>query len=835
MHRITGGLLTIVAFLLAFVSPAAAQISGHIDTIGFGGRYRPGCWTPLLVKITLAGATPGNYELRVWQHDLDGDLPYFSRPITLSGNANEQGFWTAFLPEPIHGGLTNGNSVSGELASKLRVTVNDASGKELAQIPLARATADSVDPDSGPYTKGRASRFVLFIGTGAAPPLKDYGEHDNILGIKEDLADVRLEPEQLPEAAIAYEGVDAIVWLGGDPAELGKGNGDRLNAIRDYVRRGGHLVLATPAEDWQQLLGFGDLLPVDISGTELNVQQSPLRDLTDRMAFPARNIPGAPRTNPWTHNDVSMTLATATPRPGAVVDLYADRVANPQGEKDQTPWLVRHSYGFGCVSWVGQGLGSPVLSNRLNWGWPEVWETVLGADDSPNVWPSPSIKARFEANARRDVGFTILDSMNLTGRAAQLIGITILFFIGYWLLAGPGTFFWLRYKGRATLNWFAFGAMALVATAMTLLLVKLIVRGSPEVKHVSLVRIDMADASTPSIATSRLGMYIPRDGPQSIALRDADLAFGPTVTPFPIHPAMHSMRDGDRYLYAAPREYRVNVPSGDSGEAAAAGRSPAATDIPFRTTMKRLRAQWFGPREERINGDAALQMGSVLISGTLRNQTGHDLRNVYLAFRYQTPGGIASNWIMYVLNWKDGTPLDLGQCFLPNGKTLMDVTVGTDQGDAQPGGDIPVHGRTIDWGEIFARAPKLTANTIGLDEVGVHDFDVDLPLSVPLLSFFNALPPAENESRGGEYTKTRADLFRSGLREWDISNALMAGRLVIVAQADHVPIPLPLDVDSSKVEGTGTTIYQFVLPLKPVPAEPPSTRPTSQPATQSTH
>ena len=46
-------------------------------------------------------------------------------------------------------------------------------------------------------------------------------------------------------------------------------------------------------------------------------------------------------------------------------------------------------------------------------------------------------------------------------RATTLVGVTILFFVAYWLLAGPGTFFWLRYRRQATLSWFWFGAVAL--------------------------------------------------------------------------------------------------------------------------------------------------------------------------------------------------------------------------------------------------------------------------------------------------------------------------------------------------------------------------------------
>lgn len=838
MHRIIGGLLTIVAVsfaLLVSASPAfAQQITGKIDTIGFDGAYRPGCWTPLAVRLSLAGATPGNFELRVYQHDLDGDQPYFSRPISLSGGGSEQTFWTCFIPEPIQGGLTAAGTTPQELASKLRVTVNDAgNGRELAQVPLAGATATSVDPIVANWSeKSRATRFVLFIGTSAAPALRDY-DPKFLFGIKENLADVRLRPEQLPEAAVAYEGVDAIVWLEGDPSELERGGGQRLNAIRSFVRRGGHLVLCTPTQ-WQQLVGFGDLLPVSISGTEQNTLQSPLRDLADRVPFPARTRDnqsnGAPISNPWDRFTTPFTIATAQARPSAVVDLYADRIADAERDEDRTPWLVRMPYGMGCVSWVGQDLGSRELAERANWGWPAVWETVLGSAGTPAVHPPDNTKDRFRTDRRKDLGFTVLEGMNLTGRAAQLIGLTILFFIGYWLIAGPGAYFFLRYKGRATLNWFAFGVLAVGATALTLLLVRLVVRGDPDVRHVSLVRIDMADPTDPAMAVSRLGMYVPQDGALAVSLKDADLEQGPSVTGFPIHPALHAAKEGDRFLYAAPRTYRVNVPGGDGGEsaeaAAASDRSSAVTRVPFRTTMKRLRAQMFGMRSDRISGNAALKSPAEgYIAGSIFNDTQRDLKNVYVAFRHQTPGGVPTDWMFYFATWKAGATVDLNVAFNPQGtKLAREILVGKNNDSARPNLDFPVRGWMADWRDYLGT--RLTISNVNIDDVAVNDLGQGVPVSVPVLSFFNRIPTIENDLAGGARSVNRADLYRSGLREWDVSNALLAGRLVVVAQADNVPIPLPLEVDGDPVEDTsGTTIYQFVLPLAQIPSPP------KQPAT----
>ena len=809
-----------------FVATASAQVTGRVESIGFGGDYRPGSWTPMVIRLTPNGAPTAFYELRVWQHDLDGDVPYFSTRVSLTASAGEQPFWTYFIPEPIHEGLTNDNSTAAELAQRLRITIHDSAGKELAQVPVGNAPMRSIELPGAGNAPARPWRFVLFVGPGASPALADY-EQSKIVGIKENLSYARVTVDNLPENVIGYGGIDAVVWLDGDPSTLATSGGLRFDALKDYVRNGGHLVLSTPA-NWQQLNGFDELMPVDISGTEINALQSPLAEITGKVTFP-EGVEGLPERNPWSRYKVGQTIAVGTPRAGAVVDEYSDRIRDPIGPNDQTPWLVRRAYGFGCVSWVAQDLGSRELLDRANWGWPAVWELILGATPSapiqtaPVVEPRPLDKRRYAAGGQRDFGYAVLDAMNLTGRGATLVGVTILFFIAYWALAGPGAFFWLKYKRRATLNWFAFGTVALIATAVTLGLVKLLLRGKPEVRHISLVRID-ADRNRPAIITSRMGMYIPRDGAQRIeipAVPEAAAGSPPTLTPFPIHPTLHRQKDGDKYLFAAPREYRVSVPTDETA-------TSAVSDVPFRTTMKRLEAEWSGAVDDRIEGNPKLEPSASnvgYISGTLKNLTSRDLRNVYIAFRHEPRGGgRPTDWMMYVYRWKSGDVIDLAAAFNPQGtKTPIDITIGGDKRVA-PNPEFPVRGWLTAWMEYYT--PLLKPNTMG-DVATVTDLDAEIPTSVPLLSFYNRMPVIQNNNTGaGTFDNVRAELLRNGLRDWDASNALMAGKMVIVAQADATPLPLPLTVDGEKVTGAGRTIYQFFLPLTPIPAEP-TTKPTT--------
>lgn len=816
MRLLHGGLFfvfTLVLHASLFVSQASAQITGRVEVIGFDGKYRPGCWTPVLVSLKSNGSPTDLYELRVWQFDQDGDRPYFSRRVNISADKGELGFWTYFIPEPVHEGLTQLGSTQQDLMQRLKITVHDKNGKELSQIPLASATAQSVDRNII-TDRVRATRFVVFVGAGSAPPLRDY-DPQNLVGVQEDLEFSRVTPERLPESSIGYEGVDAVVWLDGSPGDLTAGSSSRLEALREWVRLGGKLVISTQPQ-WQELAAFDDLMPVTITGMEQNELQSPVKEMANMMSFP-NNVEGAPRTNPWLNYRKPMSIATAEPKPGAVVDVYADRVEEPTKPEDQTPWLVRMPVGYGSVVWVGQDLGSRELTDRVNWGWPMVWERVFGSFSSPQAYPSQNDKVGYNSSGNIDLGFALIDGMNLSGRGAALVGVTIVFFIVYWLIAGPGLFFFLKLRGRSTLNWFAFGAVALAATGVTLLLVRVMLRGSPQMKHVSLVRVH-GDRTMPASINSRMGIYIPQDGAQQIQLAKGAARYPSTLTNFPIHPFIHRRRSGDEYLFPAPREYRVNVPTGDDDV-------QPTIDMPFRTTMKRLRGTWVGSIEPRLDGTAKLEptvRGEGYISGVLRNLTGGDLSNVYVAFRHQTEGTEPTYWLMHVPAWPAGAPLDLRAAFNPPPeKRTTDISITNSEVRI---GEFPVRGMVRDWAD---RLRGITVMGSGFDYLKtVEDFNSIRPESVPMLSLFNLFPVVRNTPG-----TNRGDIHRSGARDWDISGAVQAGQLVVIARQDNRPLPMSMQIEGSDVSGSGSVLYQFVLPLTPLPKSA-ATQPATQPATK---
>jgi hypothetical protein len=402
--------------------------------------------------------------------------------------------------------------------------------------------------------------------------------------------------------------------------------------------------------------------------------------------------------------------------------------------------------------------------------------------------------------------------IELGQKSLGLMTLAIVFFIGYWLLAGPGVYAYLATKRQTTMSWFWFAAAALAATGVTVIIVKLTLRGAPELKHISLVR---AATGEPAYVYSRFGLYIPRDGMQTIELKGMAPDSVAALSAFAIHP---------QHLENAPEdpgpEYMVNVRDAASAE-------PAALRVPYRSTIKKFEADWTGDISGRVEGSGKLTEPKYLIAGTITNGTGRRLRNIYIAFRY--PGGGLGNegdWILYKPTWDPGVSLDLSKELSTDedGKPLDRYFWLPGRNMRSPDNGQKVRGRIKDdWQPYWFSALK--GQSIG--ERHRDDSQYRVHASIPMFSFFERLAPAKN-TKG--MAPDRFELLRRGARKYDVSAALTNGGLVVLAESDddRSPLPMPMEVQGDKIDGYGTTYYQFVLPLDTSYFSNPTTQPSGE-------
>jgi len=787
--------LVLATFILVIAaSTGVAQPIGEVESIGFNNVYRPGCWTPMVVRIKPNGALSGTYQLQIKQRDLDNDVAVFTRNITLTGSeggGRDQRFWMYFIPQPVGRGLPSARDGASlkDVQELIEVYLCNESGKQITQLPIT-AVPDSVDP---PSTDGRRGvRLVIAVNDGGSRVAwAEYSDgltdRNALLGVLEDVVFISLRTRDLPENVLAYDAVDAILWLDADPAALKADGGAREQAIDTYIRAGGHLVISQPA-NWQPTLAFGPLLPVELKGVTDRPDPEPLRTLAKAPVQGRRERPlGAG----WNAIKGPFRVAIATPKQNALVDEWMTLTDVP----GRHPFIARQVVGCGAVTWVAQDLGDPALTSLAKTGWLNVWDHVFGWQNDPVAGRSilQEDKDRYPAAAAVDLGKTLTVFEDKT-KVGLFITLAVVFFILYWLLAGPGLYLFLASRNRAQYSWFAYAGAAVVATLLTVLIVKLVLRGPPRLDHLTVVR-GSNDAS--GVVRSRFGVYIPRDGDQKLEVAQPAEAGGVSaISALPLHPA-HLLDEIDS---AGKLSYTVPV-----RDAVSADR--ASMTVPYRSTLKQFESRWTGKVDGRIQG--IVQVSPDIpgnLDGRLTNGTGRDLFDVYIAYKIPT-GGRWQNWMLYLPSWKDGITIDLqrertGDRGEANGRPAARI-VGID--GAIPGGTINLIGEIgRDWRDFWV--PDLRAGTQMGDALWDDKFGRPRR-AMPMLTMFDAIQPAYADA-----TRGRIEFQRKGARHMSLSPALAAGALVVVAEAIDAPQPIGIEVEGDIVPGNGRIVYQFVLP-----------------------
>ena len=827
----------IVTGLLLLLIPTAvfAQVKGQVESIGFDDRYRPDCWTPMRVRLTPNGTDTADYVIAVYQHDLDGDRPIYTRSIVLNGGSGankgeDQRFWVYFLPQPIQKGLpdkvdSNLHTLERDLQVYLCKPGNPP--KPIVQLPLT-SQLQNIDPFRESYgSKPRSTKLILSVSQHAArPTLNISDDYNKTYGALQDVEVVSLRQDELPEDPIGYDAVDAIIWLDGDPSSLKAGTLNTFGALSDYVRYGGRLVICQSTADWREDQAFGELLPVDITGMADRTDFEPL----DGLANPRSGIdPLHPKGSPWAVPTTQplYQMGRAIARPGAVVDKWIEWKNKDGTFKDATPYLARKAYGLGEVVWVAQQLTAGVAPENPV-GWPYVWNRVMGwrsdaysvasdaRTDDPNL--NRQIKP-YGSGGPADLGYSLTRGLDLSSKANWLILLAVFFFIAYWLTAGPGSYLYLVTKKRQAMSWFIFGVAALAATGVTVILVKLVLRGPPEIRHLSFVRVAPGQ---PAIVHSRFGLYIPRDGSQKIALSDTSPSSVSYLSPYAEHP---QQLGGDASEFPSPTDYYVPVRDLKSDPKS---ENPPELNVDYRSSSKKFQARWVGEWQNRIIGSVRLNPDdhSLHLAGSLTNSTGADLKDIFLAFN----GPQDKDYMIYVPDWKNGTTYDIARDFAKPLFAGKGPWVGGTQLEAAPGekkiicDEIAPAFSTTGWANLWHNHFRRS----GADDPNISD--TDMTYIYPLLSVFDRVPAMPNvllTSAGyqREWSNDRVDFYNRGARMINASPSISSGQLLILASTTDSPIPIPLEVDDSKMKGQGSVFYQFVLPIDRGKMDAPATQP----------
>ncbi|HEY7120813.1 MAG TPA: hypothetical protein VH475_29785 [Tepidisphaeraceae bacterium] len=867
MRFLLAGFLCLCLSTVAF-----AQARGEVESIGFGGAYRPGCWTPMVIRLTPTTGGTFNGRIEVVQEDLDQDQVIFTRQINLTGNSpsgpvTDQRFWMYFIPQPNRstdkGGIGQ-NLSPRDLSEIIKVRLCTDTGKELVKLPITQTltSADALNAASGLSSSAasRGQKTVLAVYDHSRP---NFDEYRGVVGLTEDVLWIMTQRigTELPDDVRGYDAIDVLLWDDADPMKLSP---DQVTAIEAFVKRGGKLVFAqdTATNQWKRNdARFALLMPVSVQGVEERDDKLPTLRRLARVQANSIDLYERERERGWDQLKGPFRYAIGQVKPEAIVPVWQ---TNETGEPvldaagKPKPYVVRWGVGSGSVTWIAQDVGDKqLLGERASTsGWPYVWDLIF---DWPNE-PTPNPRAQtatenpklapYSGGTAWELGTSFLKKyMDLDSTSAALIGIAVLFFVVYWVAAGPGSFLVLSKKGKATLSWFTFAAIAIGATGVTVGIVKLVLRGAPQLKHLSLVRVAPGQ---PAIVHSEFGLYIPRDGAQRIELKDAAPNKTSYITAFNLHPAFNNNED----TFPARQEY--HVPVKEMHEPDREAQDPKVIRVPYRSTLKKFQAEWVGNLSGGgIEGSVKLAPETPIVRGTLTNKTGQNLRYVYLVVHHpmavprQNEDGTEDfrplDVVLYISYWPDGADLKLTDLFEARNKqgsadyinanaqlvdssnpTAYRAFKGYIWEDARNGGATFANWTDFWYGQSWRR--------VGYDNRDYDEADPLNPKGLPILSFFDRLPVSRNlitrDKNSSQFD--RVDFLRRGVREFDMSASVSAGNMAIVAASDtrEEKLPFPLEVQGDRIDGKGTVLYQFVVGVdrSAVSSKPnPSTRPTSQP------
>ncbi|MCP4836216.1 MAG: hypothetical protein GY895_15790 [Phycisphaera sp.] len=844
--RATAGILPLIglgrlAFLalafLAFVTSVEAQTTIQIDRFGAGNAYRPGGPAAIRVIVTsdLDEAVPGILQWEV--RNRDGDVAANLRRIAV----------------PARGG-TNTTWLLGDLPSS-------ANPSSLGQEPwfirlfeyrdgdrVRELASTRIDPN---LTQARAvlqqNAMSLTIGPnpaglGGYAPLPPKG---NRPGLNEEMVSISgVEPGDLPDSWVGLDSYDLIVWAANEPRFSPSIIGNKPStekALREWMERGGHLVILLPSSGDPWRIGrdetvFGDLLlglePTREADYPL-FQALPALSDREGLQNPDATItlhhfdPGTLK-EPWrplagfrpyapAFDESSVVIPERTPLAGR--RLLIDK-AKSEWPPAPAPLIhaVRRDVGHGTLDVVGIDASDPDLRIQQSQLLPKAWvfwNPILGR--SSFTGSGELFRALEEDNklARSNADFLgrglVPPVIAISAAAASGVLVALVLFAIYWLLAGPLGFSILTRLGWKRHAWLVFtgigGVFAVIAWSLGLLSVG----GGRDLKHLTVlsdVYITSDDASVTAFdhATCWFSTRLPGYGSVEIAIGDGEqsdaLAF---FSPPP--PASSS---------PFPNASRYEVPFDSLGR----------YEVPARATSAEFVADWTGQPLEtdgiwkssiKVDIDRPIAVSydpsaGLQVDGVLLNATGTDLKEVTFLLTLSRRLGLlplnALGLPALANTPLTGVPPNLGVAVsLPNWPA--DKELDLKQVFSTPRA-LPSYGRNSFRSELASMFPPPQSAIGNLIDSPLSTSDRQRNLRG--LSIHGILPSPPIVTASGS-NATAWQFIRQMGRSIDVSTRTTESTLLVLGFAENVPCPVPITVDGERRTGNGDVMLQWIHPL----------------------
>ncbi len=618
------GKLAVIGLAMALVglsgSPRRAEaaapraVAVEDVRVGFDGRYKVGTWTP--VFVLLRGGPDGfSGEMDAVVEDENGTpttvrqavqvgpggtqrVTVYVRPGSLSSDFGLLRFFDGktgrlAVPEFVVGSIAASSNTSNRLepigqGDYQLVTLGHPYGVEgIPKLPGFNASP------SNPASNGRAREVaVTQVGTlGAA--------------------------DQLPGRWYGYDSADAVVIDTNDAETLTALNGGRIEAIRQWVERGGHLVVAVSSR-WQAVNDgpLGSMLPAKLVG------QSQVTPFDSLESF----------TGGTQHQDFDNVPVQA-----AKFEDVEARGGRVIASTLSTPLVIRGPYGFGRVTVVGLDVDAKPFSD-----WPDktlFWVKAIDLKSPPGAADSTA------AASQKIITQNLSDLATLVRRSLdQFQGMTVIpfgwvagFIAIYILLIGPGDYFFLKkVLKRMELTWITFPTIVITVSLLAYFAAYKIKGTDLRVNQIDVVDVDLEHKI--ARGTTWVNLFSPQNRDYSIEVRPQ----GITADASPAAPGAEVVLS----WFAAPETglRGMNSRGGGIGLSGSGysygppGRAERLEDVRVGIwSTKGILARWFGPAPQAASIlDVDIQpVGTDRLAGTITNRMTIPLRDSILVFGKQ--------------------------------------------------------------------------------------------------------------------------------------------------------------------------------------------------------
>jgi hypothetical protein len=751
---------------------AADEVGIGVESFGVGGVVREGDWAGIRLVLSDRGDRPRAVAVRLHLPDPDGDTALMQRTVTLNPGL-AQGVW-------LYGAFPWDLTTSTTFAITVHEFDVNAAGDDPAigvgqQLAADRVAPNIVVPRSRPMfgVVGRspAAGLTLYENPGPLGQDSPSTSHDLLRPVFD------LTPESLPDRWMGLASLESLIWIAGEPSLLSE---SQAQAIREWVHRGGHLVVSVPSvgQSWTSPRAnpIHGLLP------SVEMRRREGVDLSRHAALLQPRAGVALPSDATIHELIPVGDAS-----GGEAEVV---LASPDG----LPVVVRRMLGAGMVTLIGYDLNDPRVGARIDpqYFWHRIFGKrfdVLSRDEVRRLEQAGQASFRFFDAARIDSDLSSEIAKQGRAGAGVLLGLGV--FVIYLVVAGPGGFGLLKMKRATHHAWLAFvGCIAIFAAiawggAAALRPVK------TEVQHLTF--FDHVFGQREQHARMWFSALLPDYGSAEIALGS----------------------DNDRRAWTqalsawADSTTITGKPFPDTRGYVVDARDPSRFTVPTRSTVKQFRAEWLG----RSALSLPTPTGGPL---SVRDEAGDTrLRGT---ITHSLPAALEDVTIVVVRGQK---PLrgDLGA--LGAAPLFGRVSAARLVNPWSPGETIDfeqIPSNAWDTGEqYFERLVDNLSRTGGAFGAAGVSFASGSPQArLEALGWHAALRPPQFLSQTGNAIRL---LQRTETHTLDRSAWLTQPCVIIIGHLRDAPSPVPVLVDGREIPSNGRVVIRWMYPL---PAEPPT-------------